>query len=84
MPPLLLQAPEPASGGRYPQRRRGSLGGAAAGLAAAGMLSGMSFLVTGFAEALDAKRRSIALIREHGGALLADLPPAPEVLPPRF
>lgn len=71
--------------GRYPQRRRSSLGGGGGGGGGGppGMLSGVAFLVTGFADALDAKRRCVALIREHGGILLADLPPAPQVRPLR-
>ena len=44
------------------------------------MLSGLNFLITGFGEDLDVKRRSVALIREHGGSLLPDLPPMPEVI----
>ena len=44
-----------------------------------GILAGLSILVTGFAGALDAKRRCVALIREHGGVVLTDLPPVPQV-----
>ena len=70
---------EPASGGRYPQRRRVSLGAPGSGGAGPRLLSGVSFLITGFADALEDKRRSIALISEHGGEVLADLPPHSKV-----
>lgn len=77
--PSPAQAPESALGGRYPLRRRSSIGVLHAPLPGAGILRGLHFLITGFGDALEAKRRSVALIREHGGSLLPDLPPFPEV-----